>query len=101
MHEPLMISLADIGAFLLGLCGAVITIAAAIGVFTGAFKKLRQPEDNQNTRISNLEVKVTKFEGYLANDKRRLDRVEYGSQIYCEGIIALAFGQWPYKRYRE
>ena len=87
---------AQIIAAVLAICGAIITISAAIGVITKAIEKTREPENNQNKRLdehdkrlSALEEIAGKFKEYFDNDDKRFKEIEKSNKITQAALLAL------------
>lgn len=74
---------------ILAVCGAIITVSSAIGVIMGAVRKFKKPEEDQNERIHIIEEHLEKIDRCLNIDKQRLDRIEYGSTVTQEALLAL------------
>lgn len=84
-----MMSPQDIINIIIAVCGAIITVSGAVAVIISFVKKARQPEVDQNERIKKLEVHLEKIDRMLFIDKQRLDRIEYGSTVTQEALLAL------------
>ena len=91
---------AQIIAVILAICGAIVTISAAIGVITKAISKAKEPENEQNKRLddhdkrlSALEEIAGKFKEYFDNDDKRFKEIERTNKITA--IYILSF--YPYK----
>lgn len=73
----------------LAICGAIITLSGALTALAKWISKLREPEDRQNERITNIELLLAKHDEYLSRDKARLDRLEFGNEAIQEALLAL------------
>ena len=87
---------AQIIAVILAICGAIVTISAAIGVITKAIEKTREPENAQNKRLdehdkrlSALEEIAGKFKEYFDNDDKRFKEIEKSNKITQAALLAL------------
>lgn len=83
-------------ALVLGICGAIITISAAIGVIAKALDKARAPEKEQNERLDAHEKRlnahdeiIEKFKEYFDNDDRRFKEIEKSNKITQSALLAL------------
>lgn len=73
----------------LALCGAIVAVAAAIGVIVSAVKKAKTPNQKQNERLDNLEHRVDRHDELLGNDKKRLDKIDEGNRVTQRALLAL------------
>ena len=87
---------AQLIALILGVCGAIITIATAIGVITKALEKAKAPEREQNARLDDHEKRlnahdeiIETFRTYFANDDRRFKAIEKSNKITQSALLAL------------
>lgn len=71
------------------ICGAVCTMSAALAVICGAYRKAKEPETVQNSRLDALEAQVKKFAEYLDRDNKRLNAVDEGNRITQRALLAL------------
>lgn len=86
----------QIVAFVLALCGAIVTISAAIGVIVKALDKAKAPEKAQNERLDDHEKRlnahdeiIEKFREYFDNDDRRFKEIEKSNKITQSALLAL------------
>lgn len=89
-------TLSEAWAVILSICGGIVTIAAVVGIVVRLVQFLRRPNMRQDDRIDALAVRVDKleakneiYEGYFANDKRRIDLIEKGNQVTQHALLAL------------
>ena len=98
---------AQLIALVLGVCGAIVTISAAIGVITKALEKIKAPETAQNKRLDDLEKKydvlsedlkeqkrqrdetITQFMQYFTNDDNRFKSIERSNKVTQNALLAL------------
>lgn len=87
---------AQLIALILGVCGAIVTISAAIGVIAKALDKARAPEKEQNERLDAHEKRlnaldeiIVKFREYFDNDDRRFKEIEKSNKITQSALLAL------------
>jgi hypothetical protein len=83
-------------ALILAVCGAIVTISAAIGVIAKALDKARAPEKEQNERLDAHEKRlnaldeiIVKFREYFDNDDRRFKEIEKSNKITQSALLAL------------
>lgn len=96
MDNAITFTPAQIIAFVLALCGAIVTISAAIGVIAKALDKARAPEKEQNERLNAHEKRlnahdeiIEKFKEYFDNDDRRFKEIEKSNKITQSALLAL------------
>lgn len=89
MNTPITITPEQFINFILLICGAMITISGATSVVINLIKKSKDPEIKQNKRIDAIEQRLDKIDRMLYVDKQRLDRIEYGSTVTQEALLAL------------
>lgn len=87
---------AQIVAFVLALCGAIVTISAAIGVIAKALDKAKAPEAEQNKRLDDHEKRlnahdeiIERFKEYFDDDDRRFKEIEKSNKITQSALLAL------------
>lgn len=83
-------------ALVLGICGAIVTISAAIGVITKALEKAKAPELEQNKRLDEHDKRlnahdeiIEKFKEYFDNDDRRFKEIEKSNKVTQSALLAL------------
>lgn len=91
-----MMSPNEIFTIVIAICGAIVTISAAIGVIIKVILKTKEPEVKQNERLSNIEArliaidqKFSEYDLYFRRDKKRIDRLETGNEVANEALLAL------------
>lgn len=96
MDNVISFTPAQILAFVLALCGAIVSISAAIGVITKAIDKAKAPENEQNKRLDDCEKRlnalddvVVKFREYFDNDDKRFKAIEKSNKITQSALLAL------------
>lgn len=89
MSETISFTPYQLYTFLMAMCGAIVTISAAVAVIVRVIQKAKQPEESQNKRIENLEKKVERFEQLFDNDNKRLIELEKGNRIMQQSMLAL------------
>lgn len=83
-------------ALVLGICGAIVTISAAIGIIAKLLDKVKEPEKEQNERLDDHEKRlnnhdeiIEKFKEYFGNDDRRFKEIEQSNKITQSALLAL------------
>lgn len=89
MNTPITFTPAELSTMVLGICGALITLAGALTVVINLIKKAKEPELIQNDRIDKIENDIKKIQHCLSIDKARLDNIEYGNTVSQEALLAL------------
>lgn len=80
---------AQLIAMFLAVCGGIVAVSSAVGVIVAAVKKVKSPNDIQNTRLDNLEKKVEEHTEILAKDKSRFETIEEGNRVVQRALLAL------------
>lgn len=73
MNDPIMLTPHDIFNMILAICGAIITISAAITIIVKAVDKAKAPDKLQDQRITDLEESVKKINSRLDQGDRHFD----------------------------
>ena len=91
VEEELLIqfTLGQLVTIILGICGGIVTISAAITVLIKTVQKIKEPEKAQDARILALEEQVKKFNKFFDNDNKRLVELERGNTVTQQAILAL------------
>ena len=96
MDNIIQFTPAQLIALVLGICGAIVTISAAIGVIAKALDKARAPEKEQNERLDAHEKRlnahdeiIERFKEYFDNDDRRFKEIEKSNKITQSALLAL------------
>lgn len=89
MNTMISFTPAQLITMIIAICGGIITLAGAMGVLGGWYHKAKAPENEQNTRIDNLETKVKAIEKHLEADKNELDMIEEGNRVTQRALLAL------------
>jgi hypothetical protein len=96
MDNVISFTPAQLIALVLAICGAIVTISAAIGVIAKALDKARAPEKEQNERLDAHEKRlnalddiIVKFREYFDNDDRRFKEIEKSNKITQSALLAL------------
>lgn len=74
---------------ILWVCGAIVSVSAAITIIVKVVQKMKAPEKSQNERIAKLEKKMERVDQLFDNDNQRLKALEEGNIITQQSILAL------------
>jgi hypothetical protein len=96
MDNAITFTPAQLISIILGICAAIVTISAAIGVIIKAIDKARAPETEQNNRLDtidkrldNIDATIIKFKEYFTNDDNRFKAIEKSNKITQTALLAL------------
>lgn len=96
MNNSIIFTPAQLISIILGICAAIVTISAAIGVIIKAIDKARAPEAEQNNRLDtidkrldNIDATILKFKEYFTNDDNRFKAIEKSNKITQTALLAL------------
>ena len=96
MDTVIQFTPAQLIALILAVCGAVVTISAAIGVITKALEKIKEPETAQNKRLELIELKLEthdkileKYQEFFTNDDNRFKSIERSNKVTQNALLAL------------
>ena len=96
MDNTITFTPAQLISIILGICAAIVTISAAIGVIIKAIDKARAPEAEQNSRLDTIEKRLDnidatneKFKEYFTNDDNRFKAIEKSNKITQTALLAL------------
>lgn len=89
MNDPITFTPEQLISLIVWICGAIVSISAAITIIIKVINKAKEPERNQNERITALEGKVAKYEKYFDNDNKRLVELEKGNIVTQQALLAL------------
>jgi len=96
MDNTITFTPSELITIILGICAAVVTISAAIGVIAKAFDKARAPEEAQNNRLDTIDRRlddidktIAQFREYFTNDDNRFKAIEKSNKITQTALLAL------------
>lgn len=96
MDHVISFTPAELAAVIIAICGAIVTISAAIGVLTKAIDKARAPETEQNQRLDTIDRRlddidktIATFREYFTNDDNRFKAIEKSNKITQTALLAL------------
>jgi len=89
MNEPITFTPQQVFELILWICGAIVSVSAAITIIIKVVQKAKAPEKMQNERIEKLEKKTEKYDQFFENDNKRLKKLEDGNIVTQQAILAL------------
>ena len=81
--------IAEIVAIVLAVAGAISTLGAAGNWLVKLITALKAPNAEQDKRLEQLEKHMKEVDGYLANDKQRLDNIDESTRVTQRALLAL------------
>ena len=79
----------EIIAIALAVAGGISTLAGAGNWIIKIIGAIKAPNAEQNDRLSKLEKHMEEVDGFLANDKRRLDGIDSDTRVTQRALLAL------------
>lgn len=73
----------------LAVAGAISTLAGAGNWIVRIIGAIKAPNAEQDRRLSDLEKHMEEVDGYLANDKKRLDNIDESTRVTQRALLAL------------
>lgn len=89
MQHVFSFTLAEAWAFLIYAAGAAAGLYAGGVAISKVITAIKKPKTDQDKRITKLEERVNAMEGFLKNDKFRLDRMDEGQRVTMQALLAL------------
>ncbi len=89
MNQQITITPAQIIQIILGVCGAITAVGAAIAVIAKAVSAIKAPSKKIEERLSAVEKKIEEHKGYFLKDKERLEIIEEGNKVTQRALLAL------------
>ena len=96
MDNVITFTPAQLISIILGICAAIVTISAAIGVIAKVIDKAKAPEEEQNKRLDNLDRRldnidetIATFREYFTNDDNRFKAIEKSNKITQTALLAI------------
>lgn len=96
MDNTISFTPAELISVILGICAAIVTISAAIGVIIKAIDKARAPETEQNKRLDiidrrldEIDKTIAQFREYFTNDDNRFKAIEKSNKVTQTALLAL------------
>lgn len=81
MQHVFSFTLAEAWAFLIYAAGATAGLYAGGVAISKVITAIKKPKTDHDKRITQLEARVNAMEGFLRNDKQRLDRMDEGQHV--------------------
>lgn len=79
----------ELVAAVLAVAGAISTLGGAANWIVKLVQVIKAPNAEQDRRLSDLEKHMEEVDGYLANDKRRLDNIDESTRVTQRALLAL------------
>lgn len=73
----------------LAVAGGISTLGAAANWIVKLVQVIKAPNAEQDRRLSDLEKHMEKVDGFLANDKERLDNIDGDTRVTQRALLAL------------
>lgn len=89
MEHEIIFTFSQLTDFVLKLLAVIVSLGGASAVICKVVATLKKPNAKQDKRIDILEKKVEKHDLILADDGSKLDRLEEGSRITQQALLAL------------
>jgi hypothetical protein len=96
MDKEIIFTPAEFTALVLGICTAIVTISAAVGVIIKVVERARAPEQKQNERLDNIDRRlddhdkvIEQFKEYFTNDDNRFKAIEKSNKVTQTALLAL------------
>ena len=79
----------EIVAAVLAVAGAISTLGGAANWLVKLVQVIKAPNAEQDRRLSDLEKHMKEVDGFLANDKKRLDNIDESTRVTQRALLAL------------
>ena len=96
MDNSITFTPAELVSIILGICAAIVTISAAIGVVAKLVVKAKAPEVEQNARLDTIDRRlddidktIATFREYFTNDDNRFKAIEKSNKVTQTALLAL------------
>ena len=89
MNQQITFTPNQVFELILWVCGAIVSVSAAVAVIIKVVQKAKAPEKTQNERIERLEKKMEKVDQLFDSDNKRLQKLEEGNRVTQQAILAL------------
>jgi hypothetical protein len=96
MDNTITFTPAELVSIILGICAAIVTISAAIGVIAKFIVKAKAPEAHQNARLDTIDRRlddidktIATFREYFTNDDNRFKAIEKSNKVTQTALLAL------------
>ena len=96
MDKVITFTPAELIAVITAICGAVVSIGAAVALFVKVYDKLKAPEKAQDKRLELIELKLEshdkileKYQEFFTNDDNRFKSIERSNKVTQNALLAL------------
>ena len=96
MDKEIIFTPAELTALILGICTAIVTISAAVGVIIKVIERAKAPEKKQDERLDNIDKRldehdkvIEQFKEYFTNDDNRFKAIEKSNKVTQTALLAL------------
>jgi hypothetical protein len=96
MDKEIIFTPTELTALILGICTAIVTISAAVGVIIKVVERARAPEKKQDERLDNIDKRldehdkiIEQFKEYFTNDDNRFKAIEKSNKVTQTALLAL------------
>ena len=79
----------EVWAFVIASIGMILTLLNIVDKWATIRQRKKEPEDEQNRRISELEKEVGKIKTRLSNDRKMIDDLQNTNALLVKGVLAL------------
>ena len=83
------IDILKIIAAALAVAGAISTLAGAANWLVKLVQVIKAPNAEQDRRLTDLEKHMEEVDGFLANDKQRLNNIDESTRVTQRALLAL------------
>lgn len=96
MSETISFTPGELLSVILGICAAIVSVSAAIGVISKMLEKAKAPEAEQNARLEAIEKRLEEIDKtlarhgeYFTNDDNRFKAIEKSNKVTQTALLAL------------
>ena len=96
MEKEIIFTPTEFTALILGICTAIVTISAAVGVIIKVIERARAPEKRQDERLDSIDKRLDEhdkiietFKEYFTNDDNRFKAIEKSNKVTQTALLAL------------
>lgn len=96
MDKEIIFTPTEFTALILGICTAIVTISAAVGVIIKVIERARAPEKRQDERLDTIDRRldehdkiIEQFKEFFTNDDNRFKAIEKSNKITQTALLAL------------
>lgn len=96
MDNVITFTPAELITVITAVCGAVVSIGAAVAIFVKIYDKIKAPEKAQDKRLELIEIKLDnhekileKYQEFFTNDDNRFKSIERSNKVTQNALLAL------------